>query len=139
MTAPTVPMYLIDTSIFSYFLRSDPIIDRYAEDLTAGARLFLSVQTVGELRSGAAQRGWGEKRKVQLQRFLDTFTILPITEATATVYAEVTTASRRAGRRLQVADAWIMATAKQYGLTLVAHDQDMEIGHTLGVLVICRS
>jgi predicted nucleic acid-binding protein len=62
----TVSIYLIDTSIFLYLFRSDPIIDRYADDLAADAELFLSVQTVGELRAGAEQRQWGAKRRARL-------------------------------------------------------------------------
>ena len=132
-------MYLIDTSIFSYLFRGDPIAQRYADDLAPDAHLFLSVQTIGELRLGAEQRQWGEQRRARLREFMASFTVLPITEATTACYAEVITASRRAGRPLQVADGWIVATAKQYGLTLVAHDKDMRVAETIGISIICRS
>jgi len=47
-------------------------------------------------------------------------------------------AARKAGRRLDVADAWIMATARQFNLILVSHDQDIVVGENIGVQIICR-
>jgi tRNA(fMet)-specific endonuclease VapC len=131
-------MYIIDTSIFSYLFRNDPIYEQYAEDLAPDAQMFLSVQTLGELLDGAIKRGWGEARKTKLHSLISTFSLLPITEETAAHYSEVMSAARNVGRRLDVADAWIMATARQFNLVLVSHDQDMVVGENIGVQIICR-
>ncbi len=131
-------MYIIDTSIFSYFYRNDPLYDQYADDLVPEAQFFLSVQTLGELLDGAIKNCWGEDRKAKLQSLVDTFSHIPITEETASHYAEVMSAARKLGRRLDVADAWIMETARQFSLILVSHDQDMLVGESIGVKIICR-
>jgi len=132
-------MYLFDTSIFSYLFRNDRVIGEYADELERDTRLFLSVQTVGELRVGASSRRWGSKRQEQLHNFIATFTVLPITDATTSHYCEIIVSAKRSGQALTVADAWIMATARQFGLTLVSHDRDMKIGEKMGIVVICRA
>jgi predicted nucleic acid-binding protein len=106
-------MYLIDTSILSYLFRNDPIISAYADDLSTDTQLFLSAQTVGELRVGAANRQWGARKLNLLNEFIAGFGVLPISVDTTHHYAEIVVAARRAGWPLAVPDAWIMATAKQ--------------------------
>jgi predicted nucleic acid-binding protein len=54
-------------------------------------------------------------------------------------YAAVRAISKKVGRLLTSQDAWIVATAKQYGLTLISNDLDVDIGESVGINVICRA
>ena len=72
-------------------------------------------------------------------KFLETqFIIIPIDEKTVPIYVEMLNGSARLGRAMQVADTWIVATAKQHDLILITHDGGMRVSTELGVKVICR-
>jgi predicted nucleic acid-binding protein len=94
--------------------------------------------TVCELYSGAEIRGWGARRRAELDRHIEKCTVLPIDAGMALPYGQVIAASRLAGRELTPPDALIVATAKRFGLILLTHDRDMLVGEQLGVNVVCR-
>ena len=64
---------------------------------------------------------------------------MPIDQETALHYAAVRAISKKVGRLLTSQDTWIVATAKQYGLTLISNDLDVTIGDRVGIDVICRA
>lgn len=132
-------MLLFDTSIFSCMLRKNAEARLYHPELTSDAALYMSVQALGEVMLWTHVRRWEEKRKRRLDQLLSQFAILPIDPATAHIYGEVVFAARSLGRPLSPQDAWIVATAKQYGLTLVTHDLGMTVAEQFGVTIICRA
>ena len=132
-------MYLLDTTVFSFILRNDPLLQLYEEAAGNAGGLFLSAMSVCELYSGAQLRGWGERRRAELDRHIGGCTVLPIDATIAATYGDAIATSRAAGRELTPPDALIVATAKRYGLTLLTHDRDMTVGEQLGVEVICRA
>ena len=67
------------------------------------------------------------------------FAVIPIDENTVPFYATAISGTARIGRALTVPDGWIVATAKQHGLTLVTHERDMVAGEMLGIKVVCRA
>ncbi len=132
-------MYIIDTSVVSYFVRDNPLKELYRTEMSSELPLSISLQTVAEVMAGADRDNWGERRRLALQKYLETqFTILPIEHETVPFYIAILNGSVRKGRSLQIADTWIVATAKQHDLVLVTHDGDMRVGSELGVKVICR-
>lgn len=132
-------MFLFDTSIVSSVFRKDLIARLYHGELAAASASYLSAQTLGETFVGANLARWGTERRRRMHLVLGRFVALSIDTETAQVLAELVSAARDLGRPLSPQDAWIMATAKQYMLTLFSHDADMRIGEVLGVKVVCRA
>lgn len=131
-------MYLFDTMILSYLIRQDPLAALYRDELTSSEPVFISCQTVGEIRYGAAKKNWGPERIRNALKIANQFAILPLDEATAPIYGEVRAGAAKLGRPLLSQDAWILATAKQYNLILVSHDSDTVVGEEFGIKIIRR-
>jgi predicted nucleic acid-binding protein len=131
-------MYLLDTTIVSFAVRKDPVIERYDTEMQGNDPKFVSVQTIGELLIWAEKRNWGPSRLAKLRAVASKYSILPIDADTAEIYSKVRVGAERLGRSLSSTDAWILSTAIQYELTLVTHDRDMTVGTQLGATVICR-
>lgn len=101
--------------------------------------LFVSVITIGEIAHGVAKLG-PSNRRYELEAWLGQIRqhfsdrVLPVDEATARLWGEVTAASAKAGRTLHTADGLIAATALHHGLRLLTRNKaDFE---QTGVLVI---
>jgi predicted nucleic acid-binding protein len=78
--------------------------------------------TEAELEQWALQSNWHAKRTDWLRLFLARFVIVPSSRDLVLKWAEVMVAARRAGRRLETADAWIAATAVLYDAALISHN-----------------
>jgi tRNA(fMet)-specific endonuclease VapC len=128
---------LLDTSVVSFLLpfKNRPEQKLYAPHL-AGRRLILSFQSVAELWLLARKNAWGNRREEKLRMFLRKFLVVPADDGLAEAWAEVTATSARLGKRLETADAWIVATALRYELPLATHDRDQLILLELGGRVI---
>ena len=128
---------LLDTSVVSFFLpfKNRPERKLYAPHL-AGRRLILSFQSVAELWLLARKNAWGNQREEKLRVFLRKFVVVPADAELAEAWADATAASARLGKRLEAADAWIVATAVCYDLPLVTHDNDQLVLEALGGRVI---
>jgi predicted nucleic acid-binding protein len=131
-------MYLFDTSVFSYAFRNHSLAALYEPELESGAASFISVQTLEEIMFTAEIRSWGNVKRVALERVLSRYALLPIDNETARICCNLRAKSQKIGRALSTPDAWIMATAMQYRLTLVAHDSDMTVGRDFGINLVCR-
>lgn len=70
----------------------------------------------------AAHELASEKRNEWLKVFPGRFVIVPSSRDLVLKWAEIMVAARRAGRRLETADAWIAATAVLYDAPLVTHN-----------------
>ena len=71
---------------------------------------------------------WHAKRIDWLRVFLARFGIVPSSHDLVIKWAEVMVAARRAGRRLETADAWIAATAVLYEAPLITHNANDYLG-----------
>jgi len=133
-------MFLVDTSVVSFFIRNNSLKELYRPEMEGVAPLYLSVQTIAEIVVGAERDNWGAPRLGALKMFIaKQFAVIPIDENTVSFYAAAINGSARLGRALTVPDGWIVATAKQHDLTLVTHDLDMRVGEQLGVKIVCRA
>jgi tRNA(fMet)-specific endonuclease VapC len=132
-------MYIVDTMLISYIFRGDPLALPYQAELESNQPLYISVQTVGELYYGAENKGWGKPRRQKIDALVGEYVVLPIDQETALHYAAVRAISKKVGRLLTSQDTWIVATAKQYGLTLISNDLDVDIGESVGIKVVCRA
>ena len=116
---------LLDTNVVSFIFNRDTRADYY-EQRIRGSRLLISFQTLEESLFGAFRRGWGSRRTRELEAHLTQYeTIWPAAE-TAAICARLRADSLSVGRELQVADAWIAATALMLGCPLASHDKDFD-------------
>ena len=129
---------LLDTNIISFVLKEDSRAKSYAPHLE-NQRLAISFMTVAELFQWAAIRKWGARRTSQLEASLRNYIILPFDIALCRLWGEIRARCRAAGRPISPQDAWIAATALQYGLSLVTHNPaDFEIIEELELITTAK-
>ena len=116
-------MIVLDTSVVSYIFNGDSRADYYVERIR-GLRTFISFQTLEEAWHGAYARGWGNRRKDELAAHLSQYLVIWATAELVDTCARLRSEREKAGRRLEVADAWIAATALLLECPLASHDRD---------------
>jgi tRNA(fMet)-specific endonuclease VapC len=112
---------VVDADVISFLFKNHPIAKLYDSELL-GHTLMLSFMTLAELDRWVIQRKWGEARRTWLNRYLDTFVVIPYHRALCTKWAEVTVGAQARGYRIEYADAWIASTALLYDIPLVTHN-----------------
>ncbi|MCW2995536.1 MAG: ribonuclease [Conexibacter sp.] len=115
---------VIDTSVFVAAEQGRPLD---ADKLPAQAAI--SVATLAELELGvlmASSAAERDQRTASLRRVVDQHMVLPIDTAVASAYAELQAMMRRAGRRPNVQDTWIAATARAHGVAVYTQDADFD-------------
>jgi predicted nucleic acid-binding protein len=112
---------VLDTDVVSFLFKNDSRAQSYLAHLH-DRQWLISFMTEAELEQWALQSNWHAKRIDWLRIFLARFGIIPSSHDLIVKWAEVMVAARRAGRRLETADAWIAATAVLYDAPLVTHN-----------------
>jgi hypothetical protein len=122
--------FLLDTNVISELVRPRPD-SRVVKwiDSTAESLLYLSVLTLGEIRTGITSLVDG-RRRVSLESWLDhDFTIrfsdriLPIDSAVADRWGRISANAKAKGSPMPVIDGLLAATAIQFDLTVVSRDE----------------
>jgi len=119
---------LLDTSVF--IARED----RGVDVSLLPEEVAVSVITYGELRAGvlaAADVSVRSRRLTTLQAVAD-LNPLPIDAPVAEAWAELRLRIAAAGRRMNVNDTWIAATALAHGVPVVTQDSDFDALADLG-------
>ncbi|MBX9778667.1 MAG: type II toxin-antitoxin system VapC family toxin [Xanthobacteraceae bacterium] len=121
--------FLLDTNVVSEWVRPRPdagVINWLAD--TDEDRIFLSVVSLAELRSGIAVLPAGRRRE-RLDTWLsvelpDRFEarVLAIDAAVADQWGKMTAAGKTAGRPIGAMDAFLAATATVHDLTIVTRN-----------------
>ena len=88
-----------------------------------GRMLGISFMTLAELERWTIERRWGPSRTIELAQYLTNYVILPINRELCRKWAEVSTATKRKGRPIQTADAWIAASALYYQVPLITNNR----------------
>ena len=101
---------VVDTDRASYLFNWHSLARRYADALH-GSELILSFMSIAELRMGAISAGWGNRRRLLLERFIQGFELVYADSDLCTVWARIRADARAAGRALSPQDAWMAATA----------------------------
>lgn len=137
---PTVSKtYVLDTNVFVGYVR-DTSYSRYIDQRHAPLErnniALVSAVTKGELYSIAYQFDWGTRKKEQLQRKLNSVSVIPLQSGDLIDhYAEIDAYSQNAlpGREMNESDrnmgkndVWIAATASVVGATLITTDDDFD-------------
>lgn len=120
---PTAETVVVDTDVVSFLFRNDTRAARYRPYLT-GRVLTISFMTLAELDQWVLERNWGSVRRAAMREHLADYSVHPYDRDLCRWWATVRVACRRVGRPIEVADAWIAATALLYGVPLVTHNPD---------------
>ena len=133
--------FLLDTNVVSEWVRArpDPGVVAWLDEVDED-RVFLSVATLAELRSGIARIPTGSRR-VRLEDWLGEELparfegrILAIDREVALIWGDVVAEREQAGRPIGAMDAFIAATARVRDLTLVTRNTRDFAGSVSAVL-----
>ena len=116
---------VIDSNVMSYIARRSPIADYYLPYL-AGREVVIYFQTREEALFGAYLAGWGERRVNDLKQQMDQYEVHWPDDELVDLCARLRQQRQAAGRRLEVADAWVAATALYLECPLASHDGDFD-------------
>lgn len=112
---------VVDTDVFSFVFKQDSRMSVYKPHLD-GRFLFLSFMSLAELELWALVGKWGQTKKSQLAASIKRYSIYHSSPDLARRWAETVHISRRAGRPISAADAWIAATALHLDVPLITHN-----------------
>ncbi len=121
--------FLLDTCVLAEWKKKRPS-QRVLEWLNSQHEeaLFISVLTIGEVRSGVSSLSTS-KKKTELETWLETLIlrfgarVVPIDISVAVRWGELTGQQRKKGRVLPVVDSLIAATALQKDMTLITRNE----------------
>ena len=113
--------------LFRFFSKNDTRAQSYFPHLH-DRQWLISFMTEAELEQWALLSNWHPKRIEWLRTFVRRFVIVPSSRDLVLKWAEVMVTARRAGRRLETADAWIAATAALYDAVLISHNGNDYLG-----------
>ena len=126
MTTSAEEQIVLDTSVVSILFNPNDRRYSYYGERLEGFRLSISFQTVEERWFGAFYGNWGRRRIEAMDRHLSKFQVIWPTRTLIETCARLRSETRRAGRELSMADAWIAATAVTLGCPLVSDDGDFD-------------
>lgn len=113
----SLPHVILDTDAFSFLIKQMPQAANYGALLT-GRVPALTFVSVAELRFGALDAGWGDKKRASLEASIRRCVLLPFDDQLNTVWAELRVRAKRAGLALaganQANDCWIAACGVYY-------------------------
>ena len=122
---PESSAVVVDTNIVSYIARGSRQASYYRRQLS-GHRVFISFQTVQELWFGAYSNRWGISRTDGLAALIEQYEVVWPDPDILQISAHIRSVRQAAGRRLEVADSWIAATALRLECPLLSHDGDFD-------------
>jgi predicted nucleic acid-binding protein len=129
---------LADTDVLSFVLHQDPVREpRYLPHFRNHI-VRVSFATVAEMRFGALKRGWGAKRRSQLEDFLSKYEVVETTPTIGRIWGVIRVDSMRAGRTIERQDAWIAATALALDIPLITHNAK-HYSHLMGLKIITQA
>jgi len=112
---------VVDTDVVSFIYKHDTRAEAYGPHLD-GKLLLVSFMVIAELDRWALERNWGERRRHDLDNFMQRFTMIEVSRDLCRKWADATHGARLAGRPIETADAWMAATALLYKVPLVTHN-----------------
>ena len=114
-------MIVLDSDVVSFIFNRDRRAQYYLERMH-GLRATISFQTREEALFGGLRRRWGPRRMSELRAHLDQYEVVPGSLELADISASLRAERERAGRQMQIADAWIAATALLLDCPLASGD-----------------
>lgn len=114
----SVGKIILDTNVVSYLMKGGQQAEAYAHHVQ-GKLLAIAFITVGEMYFGAESKGWGEKKRKELETALRNFVVIPYDHEIARCYGRLMAERRRNGKSITPKDAWIAACAVRHAFPLV--------------------
>ncbi len=118
---------VVDTDVVSLVFKGDRRSETYLSALAA-PDLLVSFMTEAELERWILQARWGPERIIRFRTYMKRFVSVPSSRDLIVKWAEVMVMARSVGRRIDVADAWIAATALLYDAPLVTNNPGDYVG-----------
>ena len=118
---------VLDTDVVSFLFKGDTRAEIYLPHLQ-DRQWLISFMSEAELEQWALFANWSAKRTDWLRIFLRRVVIVPSSHDLVLKWAEAMVAARRAGRRIETADAWVAATALLYDAPLLTHNKSDYLG-----------
>jgi tRNA(fMet)-specific endonuclease VapC len=118
---------VLDTDVVSFLFKGDTRGQIYLPYLR-DRQWLISFMTEAELEQWALVANWSAKRIEWLRIFLGRFAIVPSSHDLVMKWASAMVAARRAGRRIETADAWVASTALLYDAPLLTHNKADYLG-----------
>lgn len=125
---------ILDTNAISLLLKVAAVHEPRRQQLIETLRgkiAFISFVTVAELLFWAESRGWGQKKRDDLDVLLRAFGVLDPTRDTAELWARTKWKAQSSGKSLQPHDLWIAAACLEHEIALVSADADFD--HVTGL------
>jgi predicted nucleic acid-binding protein len=126
---------VLDTSVF---IASES--DRPLKENLLPERAAVSVVTLAELQAGVLAAGTTpvRARRMATLDVLSDVEVLPVDTDVARVWAQLRVAMAEEGRRINVNDLWIAATAASHRLPIVTQDDDFQALEGMSGVVVVR-
>ena len=125
-TATSIPTasgrLAVDTDVAGFVFKWHPEFASFYIDIIRGSELAVSFMTLAEMRQGALDANWGQRKRDVLEEYLAEFAVLHSDSVLCSVWAAVRNESARKGRQISSADAWIAATALVLSAPLVTNN-----------------
>jgi predicted nucleic acid-binding protein len=102
---------VVDTDVPSFIFKWHPVFGPRYVSIIRGAELIVSFMTLAEIRQGALDANWGQRKWELLEAYLADFSVLNTDNILCSTRAQVRNESTRKGRQMSAADAWIAASA----------------------------
>lgn len=131
--------FVFDTNILLHYIRENKIfkdIENAFAPFTGGHQVFISVVSIGEIKSIARQNNWGERKLHKMMNILSKLIRTDINiESIIEAYAEIDAYSQNklptrplslTARNMGKNDLRIAATASVLGATLLTTDTDFD-------------
>src|SRR5712692_9514436 len=118
---------VVDTDVVSLVFKQDTRAQTYLSALTA-SDLLVSFMTEAELERWILQARWGPERVIRFRTYMKRFVSVPSSRDLIVKWAQVMVVARSVGRRIEVADAWVAATALLYDAPLVTNNPRDYVG-----------
>ena len=118
---------VVDTDVVSLIFKGDSRAEKYLPVLS-GPDFLVSFIAEAELERWILQAKWGPERIVRFRTYMRRFVSVPSSRDLIVKWAEAMAEARSQGRRIDVADAWIAATALLYDAPLVTNNPDDYLG-----------
>lgn len=116
---------IVDTDIFSCLWQNRPVPNGFIDALR-NTTPVLSFVTVGEVRFGARNANWGDRRLEQLNAAMRPYVIAPYSLELANLWGDLKHEAKKKGLPLGHSvhsnDLWICATAVHYDAPLMTNN-----------------
>ena len=123
MSPPNVTARLVvDTDVASFVFKWHPDFAPHYVRIIRGFELVLSFMTLAEMRQGALNANWGQRKCDLLEEYLGDFSVFHSDGHLCSTWAAIRNESVRKGRPISSADAWIAATALVLPAPLVTNN-----------------